>query len=131
MAYPPDLSTPWTKVSYLAKKVWSREVEAWLFPTMYCHPKGSRKLAISACHPCQGEEADQDGIVSTISVGFGVLPECSGESDHLGFGTCCSDSVDRCLCGGSPASSACLRDNAGLGSLPLGGIEVMGLVHDT
>lgn len=57
----------------------------------------------------------QYGIVSTIGVSFGVLPECSGKSDHLGFGTCCSDCIDGCLSGGCP----------------LGSIEVMGLVHDT
>jgi hypothetical protein len=39
------------------------------------------------------EEADKDGIIPSIRVGFRVLPERSWKSDHLGLGPSRSDRI--------------------------------------
>jgi hypothetical protein len=48
------------------------------------------------------EEADKDGIIPSIGISFGVLPERSWKSYHLGLGSRCSNCIYRCLSGGCP-----------------------------
>jgi hypothetical protein len=92
----------------------------------------SHFLSISLSSPKDGgEKADEDRIIPSVGIGFGVLPECSWKGDHLGFGTCCSDRIDRCLGGGCPVYQLQYPYELRIVSLPLGSIKIMRLVHDT
>jgi hypothetical protein len=92
----------------------------------------SHFLSISLSSPKDGSgKADEDRIIPSIGIGFGVLPECPRKSNHLGFGTCCSDRIDRCLGGGRPLYQLRSLGSQAASSLPLCSIEIMGLIHDT
>jgi len=51
-------------------------------------------LVISLLSPHRSKEANKDRIIPAIGISFGVLPESTWKSDHLGLGACRSDRID-------------------------------------